>query len=181
MTEQGVLIDVAPYAGNDDEDVRYTLDDADAWLREKAGVDEWDLDVAACKESHRAEKYYTLERRENGLQLPWARRTFINPPWSDIEPWIVRAWQLMQAPGRSLAPEVLGFLLPLRTHRPWWQLHIEPHRDKSWGEACLLNGFAIEVRHPPTRFRYGCPGNPRGVGMPEPNFQTVGIVFRRCS
>lgn len=175
--DQALLIDVPPYQGNDDDDVRYTLADADAWLRSKAGVDEWDLDAAACRESHRAVKYYTLERGEDGLHLPWARRTFINPPWSFIDPWIERAVELISEARACEArgPHVIGFLLPLRTHRPWWQRWIEPFRDLR-GDLSMTR-----VHHPPTRFRYGCPGNPRGVGMPEPNFQTVGIVFRRCS
>lgn len=177
--EQGLLIDVPPYQGNDDEDVRYTLDDADAWLRSKAGVDAWDRDVAACRESHRADEYYTLERREDGLALPWGRRTFCNPPWSNIEPWIERGVDLMH---RDFKVTVIGYLLPLRTHMRWWQKWIEPRRD---GPVLVVPQTAylwrVKVHHPPTRFRYGCPGNPRGVGMPEPNFQTVGIVFRRCS
>lgn len=177
---QGVLIDVAPYAGNDDDDVRYTLDDADAWLRSKAGVDAWDLDVAGCTESHRAEYFYTLERSEDGLTHAWSLpRIFCNPPWSCIEPWIERGIDTMHT---EFDVDVIGYLLPLRTHMRWWQKWIEPRRDS---QVLVVPGTAkcyrVDVHHPPTRFRYGCPGNPRGVGVPEPNFQTVGIVFRRCS
>lgn len=177
MTEQGLLIDVPPYHGNDDEDVRYTLDEADFWLRDKANVTGWDLDAAACHESHRADRYFTLERSEDGLVLPWCWRTFVNPPWSLIDPWIDRAWDELATRGGAV--EVVGFLLPLRTHRPWWQRRIEPYFDMPRGAVGGPNGFTIRVRHPPTRFRYGCPGNPRGVGVAEPNFQTVGIIFRR--
>jgi hypothetical protein len=63
----------------------------------------------------------------------------------------------------------------------WWQAHVEPFFDMPIDEACSLHGYAVRVKHPPTRFRYGCPGNPRGINTDEPNFQSVGVIFRRCA
>lgn len=183
-----------PYAGVVDENQRYTTDEADAWLRSVAGVEGWDLDVAACRESHRAPFWYGLDHGRldfggDGLRLGWgAGRVFCNPPWDNIEPWLERAWQMM---GSDIECEVIGFLLPGgRTHRPWWQKWVEPFREgrDEYGEGWPLitsppagSGWRpfVETYNPPKRFSYGCPGNPRGVGMPEPNFTTVGLVFGR--
>jgi DNA N-6-adenine-methyltransferase Dam len=165
---QTVLINVPPHNGNEDENQRFTTDEADAWLRRVAGVTAWDLDAAACHESHRASRYFT----SGGLELAWdAPRVFCNPPWDNIEPWVFKAW-------REVGPhaDVVGMLLPLRTHRPWWQVLVEPFRD---GRRRQGDDVGLEVHHPPTRFAYGAPGNVRAIGVGEPNFQTVGLVFRR--
>lgn len=172
---QGVLIDVPAHKGIEDNDHRYTTAAADLWLRSKAKVDEWDIDVAACAESHRAHFYYSAERGEDGVGLAWAvPRIFCNPPWSDIEPWVKRAFRLFG--GAEADVEVIGMLLPGgRTHRPWWQKWIEPFRDRPPGWW----NFRLETHYPPERFSYGGPGNPRGIGTAEPNFTTVGLVWRR--
>lgn len=57
------------------------------WLVEALG--EFDLDPAAPKRKHwTAQKCFTKE--DNGLEKPWAGRVFMNPPYSDIDPWIYR-------------------------------------------------------------------------------------------
>jgi hypothetical protein len=98
---------------------------------------------------------------------------------------VERAWRVLLDP--RAVTDVIGFLLPLRTHRPWWQRWIEPYRD-GLSDRVPFVGMQqvgpkpwpkVRVHHPPTRFKYGHPGNPRGIGVVEPNFQTVGIVFRR--
>lgn len=50
-------------------DQRFTTRETDAWCRKVAGVDAWDLDVAACDESHLASKFY--EKADDGLTKPW--------------------------------------------------------------------------------------------------------------
>ncbi|PKQ07863.1 MAG: adenine methyltransferase, partial [Alphaproteobacteria bacterium HGW-Alphaproteobacteria-11] len=58
-----------------------------AWLIEALG--EFDTDPAAPVQNHwTAKTCYT--KRENGLRLPWNGRTFLNPPYSKIDPWIYR-------------------------------------------------------------------------------------------
>lgn len=176
MTDIAVIPDlfpeVEPYAGNTDENQRFTTDECDAWLRTCARVKAWDLDVAACEESHRAPKFYIAAPTENGLTLPWFGRVFCNPPWDDIEPWVKRAFYECGAPGL----ECIGFVLPGgRTHRPWWQKWVEPFRD---GKS-PISSVHVRTFNPPKRFAYGHPGNPRGIGVAEPNFTTVGLVWTR--
>ncbi len=47
----------------------------------------------------------------DGLAMDWPAPWFINPPWSDIAPWVKRA--LFQGPG--------VMLIPTRTDQPWFQ------------------------------------------------------------
>ena len=181
---QGELISVPRHAGNGDENFRFTLARADAWLRGKAGVRTWSLDAAACNESHLAARYYTLEHGQDGLVLPWFGATFINPPWDDIEPWVERAcqsWWAVPVDREDPVPlQLIAMLLPLRTHMPWWQRFVEPFRDQPRGIAGGPRGFFLRMYCPPERFTWGAPGNPRGIGAQEPNFQAVGLVWRRA-
>lgn len=62
----------------------------DEWYTPRAMVEalgEFDLDPAAPSKNHwTAKTCYT--KRDNGLTKPWAGRVFMNPPYSDIDPWI---------------------------------------------------------------------------------------------
>lgn len=52
----------------------------------------FELDACANKETAKCNKYYSLvERRQDGLVLPWNNTTYCNPPYSDIQPWINKA------------------------------------------------------------------------------------------
>lgn len=145
-----------------DGDQRFTLPETDAWARAKAGIDAWDLDVAACDEAHLAEKYFT--RTTNGLMQSWAGRCWCNPPFSDIEPWVLKAWQ-----ETSRCP-VIAMLVPAsRTEQGWWQDLIEPWRDR---ERAFTSHFL------PGRTRFGHPGNVRGLGVGSPPFGCVLLLWR---
>jgi site-specific DNA-methyltransferase (adenine-specific) len=83
----------------------------------------------------------TLEM--DGLQSDWARRrVFLNPPWSDITPWVDKAF--------SSPAEVVVFVLPARTDTAWY------HRLKDRGAEIRLfrrrvhfvNGEAQNKRSP---------------------------------
>jgi hypothetical protein len=105
-----------------DNDVRLTADSELIEARAFAGVDDFDLDP--CGSPLRAEfllkstakKHYMLERGQDGLSLPWFGRVFVNPPFSDIEPWIEKAFS--ERTGIKSAT----FLLPAnRMEQPWAQ------------------------------------------------------------
>jgi hypothetical protein len=170
--------EVEPYNGNTDDNQRFTTDRALSWCKARAGVTDYDLDAAACEESHHAPAWYGWKsgRLLNGLVEPWFGDVFVNPPWDDIGPWVERAWKAWTEPvfdGLTLIS--ISMLLPgNRTHRPWWRDFVEPHRDGR-GE----HPFVWLATHcPPERFSYGGPGNPRGINAPEPNFTSVLLVLR---
>ncbi len=153
-----------------DLDSRYTLRPTLEWCMKAAGVDAFDLDVAACEEAHCAPRYYTA--KDDGLAQPWGGRVWCNPPYSDIAPWVAKAWEEMLA-GRC---ELVAMLLPAtRTEQPWWQEHVEPYR-----EGWTLNGVGVRSRFLPGRQSFGIPGNPLGVGVGSPPFGVVLLIWRRA-
>lgn len=89
---------------------------------------EFTLDVAASAENAKCERYYTIT--DDGLSQPWHGRVWCNPPYSDIAPWVAKAWWEFRI-GRA---ELIVMLLPAnRTEQSWWQDHIEPDRDQDKG------------------------------------------------
>lgn len=155
-----------------DGDQRFTTRETDAWCRKVAGVEQWDLDAAACDESHLASKFY--EKSDDGLTKPWFGRVWCNPPFSDIEPWVEKAWTEMAH--RPAGPVLVAMLLPAsRTEQGWWQQHVEPfRRNGCHGPWLTLTDYFL-----PGRTRFGHPGNPEGVGVGSPPFGCVLLVWRR--
>lgn len=99
------------------------------------------IDVAASADNARHERYYTAA--EDGLAQSWRReRVWCNPPYSDIAPWIVKAWHS--------SAELVVMLLPAnRTEQSWWQDLIEPYRD---------SGSSLTVEFIRGRLRFLRPG-----------------------
>lgn len=83
------------------------------------------IDAAAAEHNHKLPRYFT--ERDSGLLNSWAgERVYCNPPYSDIRPWIEKAWQEW---GRA---ELIVLLLPAnRTEQGWWQDLIEAKRDRA--------------------------------------------------
>ena len=147
-----------------DIDRRYTTRDTMALCMRLAGVDAWDLDVAADEESHWAPNWYDVER--DGLTQPWTGRVWCNPPFSDIAPWVAKAW----LERGSNVVKTIAMLLPCnRTEQPWWQKDVEPYR-----EGNLLRSHFL-----PGRVKFGHPGNRDGIGVGSPPFGCVLLVWGR--
>lgn len=185
MTGGDLFPEVRPHAGVEDENQRFTTPRALAWCKHVAGVTEYDLDVAACEESHWAPTWYGWQTHQgkrvliDGLGFwRWWGHVWCNPPWDDIRPWVERAWSCWRRVDDGGVPvESVSMLLPgNRTHRPWWQELVEPYRD---GRAHPADSEATLTTYcPPERCAYGAPGNPRAIGVGEPNFTSVLLVWR---
>ena len=144
----------------------YTLREDVLWCLKKLGEDAYDLDVAACEESHHADEWFDLQT--NGLKTRWHGNVWCNPPYSDIEPWVRKALKTCGPKPEALS---VSMLLPAsRTEQPWWQKHIEPLRDRD---------ERISTHFLPGRTRFGMPGNPKGIGVGSPPFACVLVIFRR--
>ena len=81
------------------------------------------VDVAAATHNAKLARFFSIE--DDGLAQPWGggERVWCNPPYSNIGPWIQKAW----AEGDA---EIIVMLLPAnRTEQAWWQDHVEPFRD----------------------------------------------------
>jgi phage N-6-adenine-methyltransferase len=81
------------------------------------------LDAAASAENRKLRRYFSIENC--GLRNSWAgERVYCNPPFSDLRPWIAKAWKEHRA-------ILTVLLLPAnRTEQGWWQDSIEPRRDQ---------------------------------------------------
>jgi len=85
------------------------------------------IDVAASVENAKRPAFYTV--LEDGLAQSWAgERVWCNPPYSSIEPWVVKAV------AEAKHADLIVMLLPAnRCEQGWWQRHVEPIRDRPGG------------------------------------------------
>lgn len=154
-------------AGNEDPegDERYTTRETIITCMRLARVDAFDLDVAACEESHHAPRFYS--KADNGLLQPWVGRVWCNPPYSDIEPWVEKAWIEF---GDERATAIAMLIPATRTEQTWWQRKVEPFRDR---------GASLRSHFLPGRTSFARPGS-GGVGQSGSPFGCVLLVWRRA-
>lgn len=121
------------------------------------------IDVAASSENTKCKRFIT--EAENGLVASWAgERVYCNPPYSDISPWIRKAWEERQA-------EIIVMLLPAnRTEQTWWKTLVEPYRDKT--------GTPLTTRFLPGRLRFLKPGQTEIGPNERPPFGCVLLVWK---
>lgn len=101
--------------------------------------------------------HYTA--RDNGLDPAnlWYGDVFLNPPFSDIEPWVERAAK--QHNGRTVAA-----LVPARTDQQWWERWVVPR-------ASSLIFFR-------NRIRFEAPDGSTPIGRPRERH--VVVVYGPC-
>lgn len=124
------------------------------------------VDVAAAQHNAKLERFY--DRGNCGLSRSWAgERVYCNPPYSNITPWVVKAW-------REVDAELIVMLLPAnRTGQAWWQKHVERFRDR-WNSR-------LRVEFLPGRIRFLKPG--RSVVGPNerPLFGCALLIFEQSA
>lgn len=133
-------------------DDRQTPPEVFAPLQERFG---FTLDACALPHNAKLPRYFTPE--QDGLAQSWAgERVWCNPPYSSIEPWVVKA--------AKSGAELVVMLLPAnRTEQGWWQRHIEARRDRPGGPRTeFLPGRLRFIAHdddqirPNARPPFGC-------------------------
>lgn len=121
------------------------------------------IDVAASQANARCARYLTIE--DDGLRQSWAgERVWCNPPFSDIGPWVEKAWTEWNTGKVGL----IVMLVPAnRTEQAWWQKWVEPLRD--------VPELDLRVEFLPGRQRFIAPGDfvdmfgrPRGGDIRPP-------------
>lgn len=91
-------------------------------LNERFG---FNLDVCALPHNAKCERYFTPD--DDGLEQAWEGRVWCNPPYSNIRPWVEKAWRSFE----SGEVETIVMLVPAnRTEQAWWQDTVEPFRDR---------------------------------------------------
>lgn len=105
------------------------IDDRATTLEEFGKFDaRWDftVDVAAAAHNTKCERFYSIE--DDGLSQSWAgERVWCNPPYSNIRPWVEKAWDAWVDRIDGPQPGVIVMLVPAnRTEQAWWQQLVEP-------------------------------------------------------
>lgn len=152
----------------DDTDVRFT---PKMFMQNQHDLRGYTVDVASQADSPAARiigRHWT--KADDGLSKSWVgERVWCNPPWSNIEPWVLKAWDSMHE-----GCELVDMLLPAWTDRQWWQKYVEPWRD---GRRPKFTGMRLDTAFLP-RMPFGHPGNPDGVGTGQPPFFCVVLSWR---
>lgn len=87
------------------------------------------VDAAALPHNAKLPRFWTSE--DDGLAQSWAgERVWCNPPYSNIEAWVEKAWREMNT---GAVPLIVMLLPANRTEQRWWQVHVEPYRDREAG------------------------------------------------
>jgi phage N-6-adenine-methyltransferase len=96
------------------------------------------LDAAATKRNAKVPTFYT--RGQNGLVLPWAPRTYVNPPYARNVTglWVAKADREARENGCLVVQ-----LLPARTDTAWFHDHvIAPGHEVRFCRGPLVFGSA---------------------------------------
>jgi hypothetical protein len=158
----------------------------DELFAEKHAKYRFTLDAAAAHDNHKLPRYYTKEGlyvadaagthcvdfATSGLAGSWQDEyVWCNPPYSDIAPWVVKAW--------TSGAHLVYMLVPNWTDRKWWLDLIEPYRDgKGWDQGLPMD-LTTEFlgRH---RFLYkGQPIRTEDGKIGQPEFGLVGLIWTR--
>jgi phage N-6-adenine-methyltransferase len=131
------------------------------------------LDACATAESAKCERYFA--KAEDSLSQSWlGERCWVNPPYSDIQPWVRKAW--------SAEADLVVMLVPAWTDRDWWAEFVEPYRDgrhRRAGNPRYPSAVqTLETRFLRGRIRFGFPGNPEGVRAGSPPFWCCLLIWR---
>lgn len=131
------------------------------------------LDVAAAPHNAKCARYYT--RADDGLSQPWTGSVWCNPPYSNLNAWLEKAWREWEARRSLYDPGHLYrivMLLPAnRPEQPWWQTWVEPYRDLPNGE--------LTVRFLPGRLRFIKPGATEVKPNERPPFGCCLLIWSR--
>ena len=130
---------VGKRGANPKVDDRATAPEVFGPLHERFG---FTIDVAALPHNAKLPRYFTPE--DDGLAQSWAgERVWCNPPYSSIEPWVVKA--------HEAEADLVVMLLPAnRTEQGWWQRHVEPARRDGSIEVEFLPGRMRFIAHDAT-------------------------------
>lgn len=129
------------------------------------------IDAAASATNAKLERYWTIE--DDALAHSWAgERVWCNPPYSNLDRWVCKAWDSWEGTYERDYAELVVMLLPAnRTEQRWWQIYIEPHRDR-------LRGF-LRVEFLPGRMRFDRPGAVIGPKGDRPPFGCCLAIWGR--
>lgn len=115
---------------------------SDEWSTPQYLFDELDrefrftLDPCADAENHKCDRYYTKE--QDGLKQIWGGEVvFCNPPYSQIDKWVKKAWEEARA-----KDTICVLLIPARTDTRWFHGYIQNRAEVRFIKGRLKFGDA---------------------------------------
>jgi phage N-6-adenine-methyltransferase len=146
----------------DEVDDRAITDADFAPLHERFG---FTVDAAASPANAKLPRFWT--RDDDALTRSWSGdRVWCNPPYSDIRPWVLKAWEAR----RWQCPLVVMLLPNNRAEQRWWQQLVEPFRDGNGPEQ-------MRVEFLPGRMRFDRPGAVIGPKGDRPPFGCCLLIW----
>jgi len=137
------------------------------------------LDVCATRENKKFSNFMTPEH--NALNQEWREDFFMNPPYSQINQWMQKAYE------QHVKYNVNGLILVFaKTSVKWWHKYVEGRAEIHFQKGrirFLLNGvepryctkckirFAKEVSH--------CENCYCTIGKSSPTYDSVWVIFRK--
>ena len=105
------------------------------------------LDPCATERTAKAPTFYT--KADNGLRSPWFGRVFLNPPFSNIAPWVKRA----AVKTRDGKCDLVVAILPCSLDTGWFHEWVLPYAELHFirGRIQFLDAKgkpATSPRHP---------------------------------
>lgn len=103
---------------------------------------EFDLDVCCSLKNIPATQYY-IEGEQDGLELPWKKLNWCNPPFDECSKWIKKAYEEQQKGNETV------MLIPVRTETKYWHKYIlfNPNVSIQWLRKgyCFINPEKMEI------------------------------------
>lgn len=130
------------------------------------------LDVAANAENAKCARFFTKD--DDGLVQLWqGDRVWCNPPYSDLDAWVFKAWNEWNARHDHKCQwhvQLIVMLVPAnRCEQLWWQKYVEPRRDRPESP--------LRVEFLPGRPRFTAPGAHRIPPNCRPPFGCALLIW----
>lgn len=131
------------------------------------------VDAAASVENALLPRFWT--KADDALRQLWSgERVWCNPPFSNLEPWLHKAWDEMTV---DWGCGLVVMLVPAnRTEQGWWQRRVEPLRDRPQPDMTTT----LRVKFLPGRMRFRWPASrvvpPKGD---RPPFGCALLIWER--
>lgn len=132
------------------------------------------IDVAAAAHNAKCPRFFTID---DGLAQSWAsERVWCNPPYSNLGPWVAKAWHEWRS---DRPPHVIVMLVPAnRTEQAWWQDHVEPFRDRPGPCWPCRRGGPLTVEFLRGRQRFILPGHTEVLPNQRPPFVGALLIWQ---
>lgn len=136
------------------------------------------LDVCASYENKKFEKHYTLQ--DNALHQEWDEPFFMNPPYSEINTWMKKAYE--QHRKHNVDALILVFS---KTGVKWWHKFVEDKAETHFVNGrirFLLGGveprFCKNCKIRSSAASTLCPQCNGNISKSSPTYDSVWIIYR---